>query len=164
MRFVVEVITIVGDLPEFLGASSFGSAFSAPVVSVFMSVVLKGAKKLRVNADFGGILAAADVGTGLIDFLSPKYDSRYAPYVYLLAESSRAGPLNPLTFCSLYHFVLPVHVPSGRPSVHLVLPCTCHKERYKAASYLELRKDLLCSPPRHSQWRSTHSLSPLQPV
>jgi hypothetical protein len=31
-----------------LGASCSGSAFSAPVVSVSMSVVLSGAKKLRV--------------------------------------------------------------------------------------------------------------------
>jgi hypothetical protein len=35
-----------------------------------MSVVLRGAKKLRVNTDFGGSIATADVGTGLVDFLA----------------------------------------------------------------------------------------------
>jgi hypothetical protein len=70
MRFVVEVITIGGGLPGLLGASSFGSAFSEPVVSVSLSVVLRGAKKLRFNTDFGGSLTAADVWNGLVDFLA----------------------------------------------------------------------------------------------
>jgi hypothetical protein len=35
-----------------------------------MSVVLRGLKKLRVNTAIGGILSAADVGTGLVDFLA----------------------------------------------------------------------------------------------
>jgi hypothetical protein len=46
MRFVLEFITTGGSLPDFLGASCSSSAFSAPVVSVSMSVVLRGAKKL----------------------------------------------------------------------------------------------------------------------
>jgi hypothetical protein len=33
-----------------------------------------------------------------------------------------------LRFYSLHHSVLPVHSPSGQPSVHSVLPCTCHEE------------------------------------
>jgi hypothetical protein len=66
MEFVVEVIIIGGGLPGFLG----GSVFSAPVVSLSMSVVLRGAKKLPVNTAFGGSLTAADVGTDLIDFLA----------------------------------------------------------------------------------------------
>jgi hypothetical protein len=70
MKFMVGVITIGGGLPEFLGAFCFGSAFSAPVVSVSMPVVHRGAKKLRVITAFGGILTAADVGTGLIEFLA----------------------------------------------------------------------------------------------
>jgi hypothetical protein len=70
MRFVVEAITIGGALPDFLGASCSGSAFSAPVVSVSMPVVLRGGKKLRVNTTFGVSLTAADVGTGLVDFLA----------------------------------------------------------------------------------------------
>jgi hypothetical protein len=70
MTFVVEVITIGGSLPGFLGASSSGSVFSAPVVSVSMSVVLRGVKKLRVNTDFGGSLTAADVRAGLINFFT----------------------------------------------------------------------------------------------
>jgi hypothetical protein len=35
-----------------------------------MSVVLRGAKKLRVKAAFVGSLTAADVGTGLVDYLA----------------------------------------------------------------------------------------------
>jgi hypothetical protein len=40
--------------------------FSAPVVSVSMSVVLKDEKNLRVDNAFGGILTASDVGTVLV--------------------------------------------------------------------------------------------------
>jgi hypothetical protein len=69
MWFVVEVITIGGALPDFLGASFSDNAFSAPIVSVSMLVVLRGAKKLRVNTTFGGSLTAVDLGTGLVDFL-----------------------------------------------------------------------------------------------
>jgi hypothetical protein len=65
MSVVVEVVTIGGGLHVFCS----GSKFSAPVVSVSMSVVLRGAKKLRVNIAFGGSLIAMDVGTGLFDFL-----------------------------------------------------------------------------------------------
>jgi hypothetical protein len=54
MRFVVEDITNGGDLPDCLGDFCSGSAFSAPVISVFMSVVLRGAKKLWVNTAFEG--------------------------------------------------------------------------------------------------------------
>jgi hypothetical protein len=53
MRFGVEVVTVGGGLPDFLGASSSDRPFSAPLVSVSMSVVLRGAKKLQVNAAFG---------------------------------------------------------------------------------------------------------------
>jgi hypothetical protein len=70
MMFVVKVITIGGGLPIFLGASCPGSAFSAPVVCVPMSVVLKGVEKLPVNAPFGGSLTAANVGTGLVEFFA----------------------------------------------------------------------------------------------
>jgi hypothetical protein len=70
IRFVVEVIIIGGSLPGFLGASRSDSVFSAPIVSVPISVVLKGAKKLRVNTAFGGSLRAADVGTGSVNFLA----------------------------------------------------------------------------------------------
>jgi hypothetical protein len=67
MRFEVEVIIIGGGLPDFLGASCFGSAFSAPVVSVSMSLILRGAKKLRVIAASVGSLKAADFGTDVVD-------------------------------------------------------------------------------------------------
>jgi hypothetical protein len=53
VRFVVEVIINGGGLPGFLGASCSGNVSSVSVVSVSTSVVLKGAKKLRVNAAFG---------------------------------------------------------------------------------------------------------------
>jgi hypothetical protein len=43
--------------------------FSAPTVSVPVSLVLRCAKKLRVNTAFGGSLKPPDVGTGLVDFL-----------------------------------------------------------------------------------------------
>jgi hypothetical protein len=62
MKFVVEVITIVGGVPGFMGASSSGSVFFGPVVSVSMSVVLRGAKKLLVNTAFGGSLKAVVLG------------------------------------------------------------------------------------------------------
>jgi hypothetical protein len=70
MRFVVEVIAIGGGLSGFQGVSPSATVFSAPVVSVSMSVVLRGVKKLRVNTAFGGSLTAADVGTSLFDFLA----------------------------------------------------------------------------------------------
>jgi hypothetical protein len=49
-----------GGLPDFLGAPSSGSVFSAPVYSVFMSSVLRDAKKLLVITDFVGSLKVAD--------------------------------------------------------------------------------------------------------
>jgi hypothetical protein len=67
MRFVVEVITIDGDLRGFLVTSCSVGVFCAPVVSMYMSVVLRSAKMLRVTTDFGDSLTAADFGTGLID-------------------------------------------------------------------------------------------------
>jgi hypothetical protein len=70
MRFLVEAFTVGGGLPDFLGCSCYGSVFLAPVISVLMSVVLRDAKKLRVNLAFGGSLTAAGVGTGLVDFLA----------------------------------------------------------------------------------------------
>jgi hypothetical protein len=70
MRFVVEVIIFGGGLPDFQGASCSGSAFSAPVVSVSMSLVLRGSKKLRVDTALGGSLTAVDIVTDLVDFLA----------------------------------------------------------------------------------------------
>jgi hypothetical protein len=64
-----EVISILGGLPGFLGASYSDTVFSAPVVSISM-LVLRDGKKLRVNTDFGDSLTAADFGTGLVDFLA----------------------------------------------------------------------------------------------
>jgi hypothetical protein len=49
-----------------LGVSCSGSAFAAPVVSVPMSLVLRGTKKLRVITVFVGNLTAADFGTYIV--------------------------------------------------------------------------------------------------
>jgi hypothetical protein len=49
MRFVVEVITVGGGLLDFLGASCSSSVLSAPVVSVSMSVLLRGPKLTNVT-------------------------------------------------------------------------------------------------------------------
>jgi hypothetical protein len=45
------------------------SVSSASVVSLSMSVVLRGAKIFRDNNDFAGSLTAEDVGNGLVEFL-----------------------------------------------------------------------------------------------
>jgi hypothetical protein len=49
MRFVVEVFTIGGGLPDILGVPCSGSVLCTSVVPVSISVVLRGAKKLRVK-------------------------------------------------------------------------------------------------------------------
>jgi hypothetical protein len=69
MSFVVEFVIIGGGLPCFLGAFCSGSVFSAPIAFVSKSV-LRSAKKLLVDTAFGGSLTAADVVTGLFDFLA----------------------------------------------------------------------------------------------
>jgi hypothetical protein len=70
MTFAVEVITIDGSRLGVLEDSRSGSAFSAPVMSVPMSVVLSGAKKLRVIITFGGSFTVSVVGTYLFAFVS----------------------------------------------------------------------------------------------
>jgi hypothetical protein len=70
MRFVVEVITIGGGLPDFLGASFSGRVLCVSVDSVSMSLVLRGAKKLRVITAFVGSLPVADFGADIVDFLA----------------------------------------------------------------------------------------------
>jgi hypothetical protein len=52
MRFVKEVSVIGGSLLDFLGASCSSSVFASSTVSVSMPVVLRVAKKLRVNTAF----------------------------------------------------------------------------------------------------------------
>jgi hypothetical protein len=108
MMFKIEVITIGGGLRDFLGASCSGSAFSAPVVSVSMSV-LRFAKKLRVGTAFGGSLAAEDVGTDLVDFLAGCEVSLELCSLRFFSSRSHPGPLIPMRFCSLHHCVLPMH-------------------------------------------------------
>jgi hypothetical protein len=86
MWFVVDVTTTGGGLPNVMGVSCSGSAFSAPLVSVSMPVVLRGVKKLRGNTDLGGSLIAEDVVTGLVDFLAV-CEVYYASCVPLLSRS-----------------------------------------------------------------------------
>jgi hypothetical protein len=71
MRFEVEVITIRGSLPDFLGASCSDRAFSAPVVSMPMSLILRGAKKLQVGTAFVFCLTAVNIWTDLVTSLVP---------------------------------------------------------------------------------------------
>jgi hypothetical protein len=70
MRFVAEVITTDGGRPDFLEASCSSIGFSAPAVSVSVSLVLKGAKKFRVITGFIGTLTVADFGNNTVDFLA----------------------------------------------------------------------------------------------
>jgi hypothetical protein len=63
IRVVVEVITIGGGLPGFLGASCSSS------LRVY-SLILRGAKKIRINTVFRGNLKTGDAGTGLFDYLA----------------------------------------------------------------------------------------------
>jgi hypothetical protein len=70
MRFVVEVTTIGGGLPDFLGAYFSGRVFTAPVVSVSMSLILGGETNLRVITVLVGNLPAAGFGADIVDFLA----------------------------------------------------------------------------------------------
>jgi hypothetical protein len=60
MRFVVEAIIIGGGLGDFLGTFFSGSTLSAWVVSVSISVVLRGVKVLLFISDFGGRMRSWD--------------------------------------------------------------------------------------------------------
>jgi hypothetical protein len=70
---MVEVITLGGGL----GASCSGRLFSVPVDSVSMSLVVRGAKKLRVITALVGSLPAADFGTDIVDFLAQSSKSHW---------------------------------------------------------------------------------------
>jgi hypothetical protein len=107
MRFVVEVITTVGGLPEFLGASFSGKVFSAPVVSVSMSLVLRGAKKLRLITALVGSLPAANFEVDIVDFLAVSEASlEICSCVFLLIGNDHHGPLIPMRFWLLLPIVL----------------------------------------------------------
>jgi hypothetical protein len=149
MRFVVKAIIIGGVLPGFLGASCSGSAFFAPADSVSVSVVLRGAKKLRVNTTFRGSLTTAVVGTGLVDFLA--VCERYVSTVSLGPGSRHPGPFIPLRFffhCAIFSacalifktafssFSVTMYIPKG--ALKNGLPCTA-------------LQNFLCSPPHYSQ-------------
>jgi hypothetical protein len=97
---------------------------------VSMSMVMRCAKKLRFNTAFGDILTAAYIEAAFVDFLAVCEVLLGICLLRLLLHGSRRpGSLIPLRFCSLHHFALPVHSPSGQPSVHSVLPRACRKER-----------------------------------
>jgi hypothetical protein len=70
MNFVVEVITIGGGLPEFLGVSFSSRVFYAPLVSVYMSVVLRCSENLRVITVLVGSRPASDFVANIIDILA----------------------------------------------------------------------------------------------
>jgi hypothetical protein len=70
MRYMIKVVSIDGGLPYYLGGSCSGTMPSAPVVSVSMSVVPRGEKKLRVNTALCESLTAAHVGSGLAEILA----------------------------------------------------------------------------------------------
>jgi hypothetical protein len=131
MRFVVEVITVGGGLPDFLGASFSSRVLSVSEDSVSMSLVLRGAKKLRVITVLVGSLPAADFGADVIDFLSVCEVSLeiYRVNVFLLPENRHHGLLIPMWFWSLLHIVLPAHSPSKWPTIHSMLVCICHRQR-----------------------------------
>jgi hypothetical protein len=59
MRSVVAVITTGGGIPDSCEPPA-PVVLSAPEVSLSMPVVLRGAKKLRVDTNFGGSFTAAD--------------------------------------------------------------------------------------------------------
>jgi hypothetical protein len=105
--------------------------FFASVVSIPISVVLRTAKNLAVNTDLVGSLRDVDAGTCLVDFVAfceVLLEIRFLR-LFISYKSSSPGSLIPPKFCSVHHFVLPVHSPSGRPSVHSVLACICRRER-----------------------------------
>lgn len=66
---MVETIIIGGVLPDF-PRDCYSDMFTAPTVSVFISVAVSAAKKLRVYIVFGSSLTVADVEKGLTDLLS----------------------------------------------------------------------------------------------
>jgi hypothetical protein len=67
---------------------------------------------LQVNSDFGGSLTAADVGTGLVDFLAICEVSLEIRLLCLFTtRSHHPGLLISPRFCSLHNFVLPVQSP-----------------------------------------------------
>jgi hypothetical protein len=99
MSFVVVVIFIVVGLPAFMGASYTCNVLSALVVSVSMSLVRRGAKKLRVQHWFWWQLNRCRCWlTGLVDFLVVCEVLLENSSCVSLLPGSRPGPLIPLTF------------------------------------------------------------------
>jgi hypothetical protein len=158
MRFVVEVVTIGGGLPDFLAASYPSSAFSAPAVSVSVSVVLRGAKKLRVNTAFRGSLTAADVGTGLVDFLVVcKVSSEmcilrvFSSWKWLSWAADSTEVLFTARLCPAY--ALTLRMAFSWSNVTAYMPQRALKGSYRS----RVLQILLCSPPRYAQYRSIKS-------
>jgi hypothetical protein len=118
MSFVLEVVTIGGGLPVFLGASFSGRVLSVSVGSVSMSLVLRGAKNLRVITVLVGSLSAADFGTDVINFLAVCEVSLEICLLRLFTSwksSSWAADSNEVLVTA--------------PSVHSMLMCICRRER-----------------------------------
>jgi hypothetical protein len=128
MNFMVQVITIGDGLRDFLGAS-FSGRFSVSVDSVSMSLVLRCAKKLRVNTVLVGSLLAADFGADVIDFLSVREVSLEICLLRLFRSwKTSSWAADSMRFWSLLHIFLPAPSPSERPSVHSMLVCICQSQ------------------------------------
>jgi hypothetical protein len=100
-------------------------------------------------------LTTADVGTDLLDFLAVcKVLLKICSCVSLFPGSHRPGPSIALMSFLLHHFFLPVHLPSGRPSVHSVLRAVkSARKRLPIQSFAKVCSVLL---------RATHNRDPLR--
>lgn len=103
--------------------------FSASVVFVFMSLVLRGAKELRVDNAVCDRLTAADVENSLVNLLASSEIFLQMCLFCLFTFWRKSSWVSDFTeVCSLHHFVLPVHLPSVRALFYSALTCSCHKE------------------------------------
>jgi hypothetical protein len=89
---VVDVNTIGGGLPDFLGVSCSGRVFSVPVVSMSMTLVLRDAKKLQDDTAFGVCLTVVEIGTDLVDFMVVSEVSLEIRLLRFLLEVIILGP------------------------------------------------------------------------
>jgi hypothetical protein len=124
--------------------------FLAAVVSVSMSTVLRGAKKVASEHWFWWQVDSSGCSERCSD----------SSCVYLLPGSHHTGPLIPQRFCSTCLFVLPASSMQFIQCYHI----QAVKLAKKAASHPDLYKRFFYSPPRSSQHRSIQSFPPFQPM
>jgi hypothetical protein len=82
-------------------------------------------KKQRVNTALSGSLTAADVGTGSLDFLAVCEVSLEMCPLSLFASWNSSWAVDSAEVPFTTPLYPAMHSPSGQPSVHSVLPCTC---------------------------------------